>query len=245
MVEQPIIAMIKQALQDVNSRIQQACSTNHRNPQGVTLLAVSKTFGPEAVREALACGQTRFGENYVQEALDKIEALQDVREQIEWHLIGPLQSNKTRVVAESFDWVQSVDRLKIADRLSEQRPAHLPPLNVLIQVNTSGEASKSGLMPDEALALARAISALPRLKLRGLMALPAPEADEAVQKQAHHRLLTLFDQLQGQGMGLDTLSMGMSADLEAAIAEGSTMVRVGTAIFGGRPRAAPAPEAAA
>jgi pyridoxal phosphate enzyme (YggS family) len=245
MVERPIIAMIKQALQDVNSRIQQACSTNHRKAQEVTLLAVSKTFGFEAVREALACGQTRFGENYVQEALDKIEALRDVREQIEWHLIGPLQSNKTRVVAESFDWVQSVDRLKIADRLSEQRPPHLPPLNVLIQVNTSGEASKSGLMPDEALALAQAISALPRLKLRGLMALPAPEADEAAQKQAHHRLLALFDALNAQGLCLDTLSMGMSADLEAAIAEGSTMVRVGTAIFGGRARAAAAPETSA
>jgi pyridoxal phosphate enzyme (YggS family) len=245
MVERPIIAMIKQALQDVNSRIQQACSTNHRKAQEVTLLAVSKTFGPEAVREALACGQTRFGENYVQEALDKIEALKDVRGQIEWHLIGPLQSNKTRVVAEAFDWVQSVDRLKIADRLNEQRPAHLPPLNVLIQVNTSGESSKSGLMPDEALALAQAITALPRLKLRGLMALPAPEADEAAQKQAHHRLLALFDALNAQGLGLDTLSMGMSADLEAAIAEGSTMVRVGTAIFGGRARPAPAGTAAA
>jgi PLP dependent protein len=239
MVERPIIAMIKQALQDVNSRIQQACSTNHRNEQDVTLLAVSKTFGPEAVREALACGQTRFGENYVQEALDKIEALRDVRAQIEWHLIGPLQSNKTRVVAENFDWVQSVDRLKIAERLDEQRPAHLPPLQVLIQVNTSGEASKSGLTPDEALALAQAIRALPRLTLRGLMALPAPEADEAVQKQAHHRLLTLFDDLNAQGLALDTLSMGMSADLEAAIAEGSTLVRVGTAIFGGRPRSVP------
>jgi pyridoxal phosphate enzyme (YggS family) len=141
--------------------------------------------------------------------------------------------------------VQSVDRLKIADRLSEQRPAHLPPLNVLIQVNTSGEASKSGLMPDEALALAQAIGALPRLKLRGLMALPAPEADETAQREAHHRLLALFDQLQGHGLGLDTLSMGMSADLEAAIAEGSTMVRVGTAIFGGRARGVAAPETAA
>ena len=245
MVERPIIAMIKQALQDVNSRIQQACSTNHRNPQEVTLLAVSKTFGPEAVREALVCGQTRFGENYVQEALDKIEALSDVRKQVEWHLIGPLQSNKTRVVAETFDWVQSVDRLKIAERLSEQRPTHLPPLNVLIQVNTSGEASKSGLMPDEALALAQAIGTLPRLKLRGLMALPAPEADAEAQQQAHHRLLALFEQLQAQGLGLDTLSMGMSADLETAIAEGSTLVRVGTAIFGGRSRTAPAAGAAA
>ena len=233
--------MIEQALQDVNSRIQQACLTNHRRVDALTLLAVSKTFGPEAVREALTGGQKRFGENYVQEAIDKINALADVREQIEWHLIGPLQSNKTRVVAEHFDWVQSVDRLKTAQRLNEQRPAALAPLKVLIQVNTSGEASKSGIEPADVLALAKGIAALPRLTLRGLMALPAPTPDEAAQLAAHHALKALFEQLIAQGFALDPLSMGMSADLEAAIAEGATMVRVGTAIFGGRAKAATAP----
>ena len=195
---------------------------------------MSKTFGPDAVREAFAAGQRQFGENYVQEALDKINALSDVREQLQWHLIGPLQSNKTRLVAEQFDWVQSVDRLKIAQRLSEQRPAHLPPLNVLIQVNTSGEATKNGLPADEVPALAEAIAALPRLRLRGLMALPAPSPDSQAQHQAHHALKMLFERLIERGFALDTLSMGMSADLEAAIAEGATMVRVGTAIFGKR-----------
>jgi len=204
----------------------------------VTLLAVSKTFGSDDVRAALDCGQHRFGENYVQEALDKIQALGDVRAQLEWHLIGPLQSNKTRPVAEQFDWVQSVDRLKIAQRLSEQRPEHLPPLNVLLQVNTSGEDSKSGVAPAEVAALARAVSALPRLRLRGLMALPAPTPDEASQLAAHRGLKALFDNLVATGLSLDTLSMGMSADLEAAIAEGATLVRVGTAIFGGRPKPA-------
>jgi pyridoxal phosphate enzyme (YggS family) len=232
--------MIEHNLQRVNSRIQQACSAHQRPEGGVTLLAVSKTFDASAVREAFAAGQRRFGENYVQEALDKIAALADVRAQIEWHLIGPLQSNKTRPVAEQFDWVHSVDRLKIAQRLSEQRPAHLPPLQVLLQVNTSGEDSKNGLsVADEAglLGLAREVSTLPRLRLRGLMALPAPDADEAAQRAAHHRLRALFDRLVAAGLPLDTLSMGMSGDLEAAIAEGSTLVRVGTAIFGGRPQA--------
>ncbi|HRH16088.1 MAG TPA: YggS family pyridoxal phosphate-dependent enzyme [Aquabacterium sp.] len=230
--------MIEHALQQVNKRIQQACLTNHRPTDAVTLLAVSKTFGSDDVRAALDCGQHRFGENYVQEALDKIQALGDVRAQLEWHLIGPLQSNKTRPVAEQFDWVQSVDRLKIAQRLSEQRPEHLPPLNVLLQVNTSGEDSKSGVAPAEVAALARAVSALPRLRLRGLMALPAPTPDEASQLAAHRGLKALFDNLVATGLSLDTLSMGMSADLEAAIAEGATLVRVGTAIFGGRPKPA-------
>ncbi len=230
--------MIEHALQQVNKRIQQACLTNHRPTDAVTLLAVSKTFGSDDVRAALDCGQHRFGENYVQEALDKIQALGDVRAQLEWHLIGPLQSNKTRPVAEQFDWVQSVDRLKIAQRLSEQRPEHLPPLNVLLQVNTSGEDSKSGVAPAEVAALARAVSALPRLRLRGLMALPAPTPDEASQLAAHRGLKALFDNLVATGLPLDTLSMGMSADLEAAIAEGATLVRVGTAIFGGRPKPA-------
>lgn len=230
--------MISHNLQLVSHRIKQACATADRPLDEVTLLAVSKTFSPEAVREAAACGQFRFGENYVQEALDKMDALRDARasggEALEWHLIGPLQSNKTRPVAERFDWVHSVDRLKIAQRLSEQRPAGLPPLNVLVQVNTSGEGSKSGADPAEAPALARAIAQLPNVRLRGLMALPAPTLDEAAQHAAHHRLKTLFDSLRAEGVPLDTLSMGMSADLEAAIAEGATMVRVGTAIFGRR-----------
>lgn len=230
--------MISHNLQLVSHRIKQACAAADRAQDEVTLLAVSKTFGPEAVREAAACGQFRFGENYVQEALDKMAALGDARasggQALEWHLIGPLQSNKTRPVAERFDWVHSVDRLKIAQRLSEQRPAGLPPLNVLVQVNTSGEDSKSGIDPAEAPALAQAIALLPRLRLRGLMALPAPSPDEAAQHAAHHGLKTLFDTLRAEGLPLDTLSMGMSADLEAAIAEGATIVRVGTAIFGGR-----------
>lgn len=230
--------MIPHNLQLVSHRIKQACLAADRPMQEVTLLAVSKTFGPEAVREAAACGQFRFGENYVQEALDKMDALADTRasggQALQWHLIGPLQSNKTRPVAERFDWVHSVDRLKIAQRLSEQRPADLPPLNVLVQVNTSGEDSKSGVDPAEAPALARAIALLPGLRLRGLMALPAPSPDDAAQHAAHQRLKALFDALRTEGLPLDTLSMGMSADLEAAIAEGATMVRVGTAIFGGR-----------
>ena len=230
--------MISHNLQLVSHRISKACEAADRSPGDVTLLAVSKTFGPEAVRQAAACGQFRFGENYVQEALDKMDALADARasggQALQWHLIGPLQSNKTRPVAERFDWVHSVDRLKIAQRLSEQRPAGLPPLNVLVQVNTSGEDSKSGADPAEAPDLARAIALLPRLRLRGLMALPAPSPDETAQHAAHHGLKTLFDTLRAEGLPLDTLSMGMSADLEAAIAEGATMVRVGTAIFGGR-----------
>ena len=202
--------------------------------QSVTLLAVSKTFSATAVREAHAAGQLRFGENYVQEALTKMEQLGDLRSALEWHLIGPLQSNKTRVVAESFDWVHSVDRLKIAARLSEQRPAALPPLQVCIQVNISGETSKSGAAPAEVLALAKAVSQLPRLRLRGLMAVPEPAPDFETQRLPHRALAELFGQLCAQGLALDTLSMGMSADLEAAICEGATMVRVGTAIFGNR-----------
>lgn len=226
--------MIERQLQDVNSRINQACSAHGRPRDSVTLLAVSKTFGADAVREALAGGQTRFGENYVQEAVAKMDALADVRSRLEWHLIGPLQSNKTRVVAERFDWVQTVDRLKVAQRLDEQRPPALPPLNVLIQVNTSGEASKSGADPLDVPILADAVAALPRLRLRGLMALPAPTDDPDRQRMAHQALKALFDDLRARGFALDTLSMGMSADLEAAIAEGATMVRVGTAIFGQR-----------
>ena len=202
--------------------------------QSVTLLAVSKTFGPEAVRQAVAAGEHRFGENYVAEGVAKIAALADLRERLEWHLIGPLQSNKTRVVAESFDWVHSVDRLKIAQRLSEQRPAHLPPLQICLQVNISGEASKSGLRPEEVADVAQAVATLPGLTLRGLMAIPEPAADVDAQRAPHRALHALTQSLQAQGLALDTLSIGMSADLEAAIMEGATLVRIGSAIFGGR-----------
>ncbi len=200
----------------------------------MALLAVSKTFPAVTVREAVAAGQHRFGENYVQEALDKMAELADLREQIEWHMIGPIQSNKTRAVAEHFDWVHTVDRLKIAQRLSDQRPAHLPPLQVCIQVNTSGEGSKSGASPDEALDLALAVASLPRLHLRGVMALPAPTDDPAEQNRQLAQVRVAYERLRSQGLPLDTLSMGMSADLEAAVAQGSTMVRVGTALFGQR-----------
>jgi len=205
-----------------------------RSVQSVTLLAVSKTFGASAVREAFEAGQFAFGENYVQEGLSKIDALREQRQRIEWHLIGPLQSNKTRVVAEGFDWVHSVERLKIAQRLSEARPAQLPPLQVCLQVNISGEASKSGLQPAEVAEVARAVARLPRLRLRGLMAIPEPAGDFAAQRAPHRALRELLQALRRDGLALDTLSMGMSADLEAAIAEGATIVRVGTAIFGGR-----------
>ncbi|MBI5260124.1 MAG: YggS family pyridoxal phosphate-dependent enzyme [Burkholderiales bacterium] len=224
-------------LQQVRSRIASACAAAGRPVQAITLLAVSKTFGPEAVRAAVAAGQTAFGENYVQEALDKIAALADLRAQLQWHLIGPLQSNKTRPVAEAFDWVHSVDRLKIAQRLSEQRPATLAPLQLCLQVNISGEASKSGLAPAEVPAVARAVAGLPRITLRGLMAIPEPAPHAAAQRAPHRALRELMAALGDQGLVLDTLSMGMSADLEAAIAEGATIVRVGTAIFGGRPQA--------
>jgi hypothetical protein len=225
-------------IQQVRARIARACDDAKRPVQSVTLLCVSKTFGPDAVREAHAAGERCFGENYVQEALDKIAALADLRESIEWHLIGPLQSNKTRVVAEQFDWVHSVDRLKIAQRLSDQRPAHFAPLNVCLQVNISGEASKSGLAPGEVAEAAQAVAALPRLRLRGLMAIPEPAGDLQAQRVPHRALRELFERLCSRGLALDTLSMGMSADLEAAILEGSTMVRVGSAIFGTRPRPA-------
>ena len=230
--------MIADNLQQVRARIARACAQAGRAVQSVTLLSVSKTFGPEAVRDAVAAGEHRFGENYVQEGIDKIAALADLRSQLEWHLIGPLQSNKTRVVAEQFDWVHTIDRLKIAQRLSDQRPAHLAPLQVCLQVNISGEASKSGLAPQEVAAVARAIAALPRVSLRGLMAIPEPAGGFEAQRAPHRQLRELLQALRADGLMLDTLSIGMSADLEAAIAEGSTMVRVGTAIFGGRPSVA-------
>ena len=223
-------------LQEVKRRIAEACAIAGRDANTVTLLAVSKTFPAEAVREAQAAGQRAFGENYVQESLDKIAALADLRAHLEWHLIGPLQSNKTRSVAEAFDWVHSVDRLKIAQRLAEQRPAGLQPLQLCLQVNVSGEDSKSGVAPAELPALAAAVAALPanRVRLRGLMSIPEPTSDPAAQRAPHRQLRELLAALNAQGLALDTLSMGMSADVEAAVAEGSTLVRVGSALFGAR-----------
>lgn len=228
------MATIPENIQQVRARIATACERARRPVQSVTLLCVSKTFSAGHVRAAFDAGERRFGENYVQEGLDKIAALADLRPQIEWHLIGPLQSNKTRAVAAQFDWVHGIDRLKVAQRLSEQRPADLPPLNVLLQVNVSGEASKSGLAPGEAAEVARQVAALPRLRLRGLMSIPEPASDEAAQRAPHRALRELLERLRANGLALDTLSMGMSADLEAAILEGATIVRIGTAIFGAR-----------
>jgi pyridoxal phosphate enzyme (YggS family) len=223
-------------LRAVNARIAGAARAAGRDPAAVALLAVSKTFPPETVRAAMRAGQRAFGENYVQEAVDKIESLRDERAALEWHFIGPIQSNKTRAIAEHFDWVQSVDRLKVAQRLSEQRPANAAPLDVLLQVNISGEASKSGVAPEDLEALAREVARLPRLRLRGLMAIPEPEADPQRQRAPLAATRRLFERLRAAGLPLDTLSMGMSADLEAAVLEGSTMVRIGTAIFGERER---------
>ena len=226
-------------LAQVHQRIAQACERAGRDVSSVALLAVSKTFGADAVRQAAAAGQRAFGENYVQEALDKMAELHDLAD-LEWHCIGPLQSNKTRPVAEHFDWVHTVDRLKIAQRLSDQRPAHLPPLQVCLQINVDGGANKAGVLPNEALALAQAIAQLPRLQLRGLMSIPEPANEYAAQCALHARARAVFDQIKAAAAtapGLerfDTLSLGMTADLDAAIAAGSTIVRVGTGIFGGR-----------
>jgi len=228
------MASIADNVDQIRGRIAAACGAAGRPSHAVTLLAVSKTCPAEAVREAHRAGQRAFGENQVQEALSKIEALADLRGELEWHLIGPLQSNKTRQAAEHFDWVHSVDRLKVAERLSAQRPAGLPQLNVCIQVNISGEASKSGVLPAELPALAWAVSRLPGLRLRGLMAVPAPATTLAAQREPHHRLAGLQQTLVAEGLALDTLSMGMSADLEAAVLEGATVVRIGSAIFGTR-----------
>lgn len=228
------MSSVEAKLQQVRTRIATACEHAQRPVQSVTLLAVTKTFGPQLVRDAHAAGQRAFGENYVQEALEKIEALADLRGSIEWHLIGPLQSNKTRVVAAHFDWVHSVDRLKLAERLSAQRPVGMPALQVCLQVNISGEPSKSGIDPEAALPLAQAVAALPGLRLRGLMAIPEPDPDPDTQRAPHRALARLLYDLNAAGLALDTLSMGMSADLEAAILEGATIVRVGTAIFGTR-----------
>lgn len=224
--------MIADNLHAVAQRIAHACQQCDRPVDAVRLLAVSKTFGPDAVQAAFDAGQRAFGENYIQEAVEKITALQHLP--IEWHCIGPIQSNKTRLVAEHFQWVHTVDRLKIAQRLSEQRPAHLPPLQVCIQVNVDGGPTKSGVAPQEAAALAAAVAALPRLQLRGIMCIPEPAPDFVAARAVFMSAKAVFDAVKAQGLPLDTLSMGMSGDLDAAIAGGSTMVRVGSAIFGAR-----------
>jgi hypothetical protein len=241
------MTMIVCNLQLVRDRITTACVAAGRNPASVQLLAVSKTFGADAVCAAMADGQRAFGENYIAEGVEKILTLRahaaaqasssGAPMQLEWHCIGPVQSNKTRLVAEHFDWLQSVDRLKIAQRLSDQRPASLPPLQVCLQVNIDGGPNKSGVSPEDAAELAREVALLPGLTLRGLMAIPEPAPDFAAACALHTKTKELFDQINGSGalaQPMDTLSMGMTADLEAAIHAGSTMVRVGTAIFGGR-----------
>lgn len=229
-------ANLQANLDALHERITKAARAAGRDASSVRLLAVSKAFGADAILSAAAAGQRAFGENYVQEAAAKIVGIRALRADLafEWHFIGPIQSNKTRAIAEHFDWVQSVDRLKTAERLAEQRPANLPRLNVLLQVNVSGETSKSGVAPDELSQLAVDVERLPRLRLRGLMTIPAPQVDVALQRDAFSRTNALFRQLREDGLNLDVLSMGMSDDLEAAIAEGSTMVRIGTAIFGER-----------
>ncbi|MBV7297830.1 YggS family pyridoxal phosphate-dependent enzyme [Enterovibrio paralichthyis] len=225
---------IRQNLEQVTSQIDSAAQKCGRDASGVQLLAVSKTKPIEAIAEAVAAGQTRFGENYVQEGVEKITHFRAHHPELEWHFIGPIQSNKTRPVAEHFDWVHSVDRSKIAKRLSEQRPDSLPPLQVLIQVNTSGEESKSGTGFDDVKTLAAEIDAMPNLTLRGLMCIPQPEDDHQKQLAAFAPLSALFKEMQATRPAFDTLSMGMSGDMDAAIASGSTMVRIGTAIFGAR-----------
>lgn len=219
-------------LHGVQARISQALADAGREATAVQLLAVSKTFNAAVVRELAGCGQRAFGENYVQEALDKQQALRDLP--LEWHFIGPIQSNKTRAIAENFSWVHSIDRLKVAERLSAQRPAHLPLLQVCIELNVSGEASKGGVAIAELPALADALSTLPGLQLRGLMAIPAPATDPVIQRAAFGQVRAALESLKARGYALDTLSMGMSADLEVAILEGATIVRVGTALFGER-----------
>ncbi|PHV47138.1 YggS family pyridoxal phosphate-dependent enzyme [Janthinobacterium sp. BJB301] len=230
------MSTIEQNLQAVRDSIAQAAADAQRAPADVTLLAVSKTFGADAVLAAMRAGQAAFGENYLQEALDKIAFVKEAAPQQApaWHFIGPIQSNKTRPIAEHFDWVHTVEREKIAARLSEQRPAGLPDLNICLQVNISGEASKSGVTPAELPALARAVAQLPRLRLRGLMTIPEPETELQLQRVAFAQLRALYEQLNAEGLALDTLSMGMSADLRAAVLEGATIVRVGSAIFGSR-----------
>jgi pyridoxal phosphate enzyme (YggS family) len=231
-----IMSTIAQNLQAVEETIEVAAKAAGRPREAVRLLAVSKTFPPESVLEAMEAGQRAFGENYLQEAVDKIAAVARLAPGVplEWHFIGPIQSNKTRPIAAHFQWVHTVDRLKVAQRLSEQRPAGSEPLNICLQVNISGEESKSGMSAAELPELARQIASLPNLRLRGLMAIPEPEHDEARQRAPFARLRELFEGLRRDGLELDTLSMGMSADMAAAVAEGATIVRVGSAIFGAR-----------
>lgn len=228
---------ISNRLQAVRDRIDAACEAAGRAPGSVQLLAVTKTVDVAGVQEAIAAGHTAFGENYLQEGVEKIEAIAAALPAagIVWHCIGPIQSNKTRLAAAHFDWVQSVDRVKIAQRLADQRPDQLPPLNICLQVDIDGGANKSGVAPADLPALARAVAGMPRLRLRGLMTIPEPQADAAALLRVHQATRALFDALVTQeGLALDTLSMGMSADLEAAVQAGSTMVRVGTALFGAR-----------
>ena len=227
-----IMTMIEKNLQTVRERVAAACRAAGRQSGEVSVLAVSKTFSSQDVACAAATGQTAFGENYIQEAVQKMDALHHLK--LQWHCIGPIQSNKTRLVAEHFDWVHTIDRLKIAQRLSEQRPAPMAPLQVCIQVNVDGGVSKSGVAPQEALALAQQVAALPKLRLRGVMSLPEPAIDFTSACAVFARVRAVYESLKAAGLPLDTLSMGMSADLEAAVHCGSTLVRVGTAIFGGR-----------
>jgi hypothetical protein len=227
---------LQENLHMVQQRIATQCAASGRDPQSVQLLAVSKTFALSAVLEAHQAGQQHFGENYIQEGVEKISACRARPDcgDLVWHCIGPIQSNKTRLVATHFDWVHTVDRLKIAQRLSEQRPPDMPPLQICIQVNIDGGVNKAGIAPVEVLELGRQVAALPRLRLRGLMTIPEPAPDYAHALAVHQSAKNLWDQLRAAGLEMDTLSMGMSADLEAALAAGSTMVRVGSALFGSR-----------
>jgi PLP dependent protein len=227
-----IMSTISEGLQAITARISAAALAAGRALEDIQLVAVSKTFPPECIRAAFACGQRAFGESYVQEALEKINDLNDLP--LEWHFIGPIQSNKTRAIAETFQWVHSVDRLRIAQRLSDARPALLPPLQICLQVNISGEASKSGVASAEVALLAEQVSHLSNVRLRGLMTVPRPTDDQEAQRAAFRSMRELLDSLRARGIALDTLSMGMSDDLEAAIKEGATIIRVGRAIFGER-----------
>ena len=227
-----IMSTISEGLQAITARISAAAAAAGRALEDIQLVAVSKTFPPECIRAAFACGQRAFGESYVQEALEKINDLNDLP--LEWHFIGPIQSNKTRAIAETFQWVHSVDRLRVAQRLSDARPALLPPLQVCLQVNISGEASKSGVAPAEVALLAEQVSHLSNVRLRGLMTVPRPTDDQEAQRAAFRSMRELLGSLRARGIALDTLSMGMSDDLEAAIQEGATIIRVGRAIFGER-----------
>lgn len=229
------MSVISQNLQVVRDNISQCAQKTGRSAQDVQLLAVTKTWGVQEVLAAARAGQRAFGENYEQEAIAKIEALKAQAEfEMEWHFIGPIQSNKTRSIAQNFDWVHTIDRLRIAQRLSDQRPASLPPLNICLQINISHEENKSGVLPVDAMALAKDVMALPNIKLRGLMAIPKEEIDPNTQREAFHAMRNLYDEMRSHGIEMDTLSMGMSGDMEAAIAEGASIVRVGSAIFGYR-----------